>query len=89
MGTPDDHEWWCPFGIQVEIIKLNSGKNSANSSVINMGSRKSSSSSRKHCKEREPELAQQKSGVFVFSFVQCPFFSLDNYPEFDSFFLRP
>ena len=20
--TPDDHEWWCPYGIQIEIVPL-------------------------------------------------------------------
>ena len=35
--TPDDHEWWCPYGIQIEIIPL----------PENGGSRKSSASSRK------------------------------------------
>ena len=42
--TPDDHEWWCPYGIQIEIVPL----------PENGSSRKSSTSSRKssHSKTR-------------------------------------
>ena len=39
--TPDDHEWWCPYGIQIEIVPL------PESNSNNGGSRKSSTSSRK------------------------------------------
>ena len=38
LATPEDHEWWCPFGIQIELIRLDTQ------------SRKSSASSRKSCK---------------------------------------
>ena len=40
LATPEEHEWWCPFGIQIELIRLDTQ------------SRKSSaaSSSRKSCK---------------------------------------
>lgn len=46
--TPDDHEWWCPYGIQIEIVPL--PENNSN----NGGSRKSSTSSRKssHSKKK-------------------------------------
>ena len=40
LTTPEEHEWWCPFGVQVEIVMLPDAN----------ASRKSSSSSRKRCK---------------------------------------
>ena len=45
LTTPEEHEWWCPFGVQVEIVMLPEN-----------GSRKSSASAgrKKSCK-REKE----------------------------------
>jgi len=48
LATPDEHEWWCPFGIQVELVRLDTE------------SRKSSASSRKSSKGRtNVELREQ------------------------------
>ena len=40
--TPDEHEWWCPYGIQIEIIPLPENGSSRKSSTSS--SRKTSHS---------------------------------------------
>ena len=40
--TPDDHEWWCPYGIQIEIIPLQENGSSRKTSTSS--SRKASHS---------------------------------------------
>ena len=54
--TPDDHEWWCPYGIQIEIIPL----------PENGSSRKSSTSSRKSSQSKTRGLfVDEKNDCFV------------------------
>ena len=55
LATPDEHEWWCPFGIQVELVRLDTE------------SRKSSASSRKSCKIIR--VLHEVFLLFIFSFL--------------------
>ncbi|XP_059089195.1 microtubule-actin cross-linking factor 1-like isoform X2 [Tigriopus californicus] len=56
LETPDEHEWWCPFGIQVEIIRMNSTGSLSGGNE----SRKASTNSRKSSKGRtNVELREQ------------------------------
>ena len=25
LTTPEEHEWWCPFGLNVEIVRVGEG----------------------------------------------------------------
>ena len=57
--TPDDHEWWCPYGIQIEIVPLPESNNGG-------GSRKSSTSSRKSSHSKRHGLfVDEKNDCFV------------------------
>ena len=40
LATPEEHEAWCPFGIQIEMIRLET--QSRKSSATNLSYRKSS-----------------------------------------------
>ncbi len=60
LSTPEEHEWWCPFGMQVEVVggavtqeQLGAFQAALASANANAGaSRKSSAASRKssYCK---------------------------------------
>ena len=70
--TPDDHEWWCPYGIQIEIVPLPESNNGG-------GSRKSSTSSRKSSQSKIACCVFTDETIMISIFLCCSFRSFDFY----------
>ena len=74
LTTPEEHEWWCPFGVQVEIVML--PENGSRKSSASAGRKKKSCKRKKEttslvsCEPPSPSLVGLPPRVFRLSGLQ-------------------